>query len=254
MKYICIVMFVVTSLMSTLSNAAEEIDRETPEYQTLEAGLWLLNAGGVAEDLQVIKAFLYAENDPKLALVEAHARRIVASKHFTDAAFKVFPQKVAQLRVKHRMVDGGNFGYVLLGSTWLIHGDTATPDAEAVAQYSKDGMLPRLVNRRGIWKVDVTPTPLPTAAQTEALATLIHRHAKIVDETATAITRGRLKTVEEVQNALKHVPEFAPAQFTPDIILSLPPAGNSTGSFPPKTSSLEPSPRQTPAGTSTISR
>jgi hypothetical protein len=200
---------------------------EEAERQTIGAGLWILNAGVCAEDLQLIKSLLYAQNDPKLALVEAHARRIVASKRFSDAAEKAFGAEAAG---ELALMDLSAFGMGLLAPTWKIEGNTASPAAENAAVLAANGIiLPRLVNRRGVWKVDVTPTPAPTPNGVAALAAAIEKYARIVDDVTSAIADRKLKTVGEVKAALKSLPEFArPVEYTPDVVLALPPVAAST--------------------------
>lgn len=211
---------------------ADSAAHEAAERRAIGAALWGLNAGVGAEDLQVVKAFLHADNDPKLALVEAHARRIMACKRFSDVAEKGLGKAAAG---RLTLMDLCAFGMVLLAPTWDIQGTTAKPVAKEAARLADNNLvLPRLVNRRGVWKVDVTPAPTPTREEIEALAAAIGTYASMVDDAAAGIAQGRLKTIAEVENELKRLPQFSrPIEYTPDVVLALaskPPA--TTASMP----------------------
>ena len=199
------------------ANEARERDHEF-----LQCAMGLLYMGMLGEDQPVVRAFLYADGDPKHLLVEAHARRLLANMRFLKA--------IAKLDVD--IAHGGNpfaenhifaaddFAFAMLAGNWLIEGNTARLPPEERMGEAQQPPPPPLIKVNGIWKVNLTPVPAPRSA--EELATRINRYAEVLEQVVAEITSGKFKNVEQISRALKQAPPLKSAGHLPDLVLTLP--------------------------------
>lgn len=211
---------IIILLMAKASAQAQDAQNAEQNMQFLESAMGQLYLGVVAEDAAVIRAFLFAENDPDHVLVEAQTQRILANVRFTKAIGKNSDgQQKSGFFVNFRLIDPGEWPWLFLASNdWEIKGNKAILPPVAMMGGGEEGIVPPLINVRGVWKVNITPEPLKELAQ--AVAEKLHRHAQIVNEAAEAIEEGKLKTVEQVEQALKHLPPLAPSPYSPDIVIT----------------------------------
>jgi hypothetical protein len=162
---------------------------------------------------------LYAPRDRDQKLAAAQARRIVASIRFqraTEGKLSGIQQSRALERL--RIVRWDFFSMLLL--EWHVAGDRAT--AELPELRAEGLQIPPLVYVRGIWRMNLLPDG--PADNVEALAAAVNRSAELIDQMAAAISQGKIRTNEEIEAALTDVPQFAPSNYEPDLVLTLSPA------------------------------
>jgi hypothetical protein len=191
-------------------------DRETLMKLTLVA----LNLAVSREDTAMLEQLLYAPGDRDQKLVVAQARRLVACARFRRAAEgKLSAMEQAPAWDRLRIVLGGEY-FSMLSADWQVTGNRATAELEGVR--AEGQRIPPLIYVRGIWRVNLLPDgPVDNV---EALAAAVNRSAELIEEMTMAISEGKLRTKEQIEAALIGVPEFAPSNYEPDLVLTLPSA------------------------------
>jgi hypothetical protein len=182
--------------------------------KNLEGALRQMYAGVFAQDHDVIRASLYAKNDPKQLLVEAQTQRVLASIRLVDALSK-FGDSAIKLYEPFHVVVPSDF-MILLGTNWEIRGDRATVDPDSKFHFR----VPSMINVRGVWKLDITPSRPP--ASVEALASALTRQSRVFEQITNAVNSRELQTLDDIAKALEQAPKFAASEFRPELILSTP--------------------------------
>lgn len=188
--------------------------------RNIHCAMMTLFLGMIAEDSAVIRAFLYAENDPTGALVEAQTQRILWNIRLLRSISKLADTHDSPLHADLNAFNSDDFAFSMLAGDWTVAGPTATIPPEGRMGGKSQPPPPPLIDRRGIWKVNLTPEPVP--ASTEALAHAVRQYTDVLEQTVKKITAGELDDIEEINKALKSAPRFAESEYMPPLILTQP--------------------------------
>jgi hypothetical protein len=189
-------------------------------WTNIKCAIATFHAGLVAEDSKVIEALIHVQDDPEGLLVRSQAARILANLAFLKSIEGLeIPHGENPFAEVHVFL-GDELAFGLLAGNWKIQGPIATMPPEERMGGAKQRPPPPLMNVRGVWKLNLTPTR-PQAPR-QALAAQIDKYTQVLNKVTADIAAGRLKTVEQVRQALTAAPKFAPPDYMPDLVLSLP--------------------------------
>lgn len=187
------------------------------EAARVEKDMARLHDAMVAGDPSAIRAFLYVKGDHANALVDAQTQRILANNRFARVVGSLDIDHGANPFKQYRIFFGDDFAFTMGAMGWEITGNRATVKSSDLGGTVK--AVPSLIKVRGTWRIDLTP---PAPPDLELLAMAVSRYAEVVGRTARDIEAGRLQTIQAVKQALETAPKFAPSNYTPDLVLSLP--------------------------------
>jgi hypothetical protein len=181
--------------------SANQQPRDLSDAQVrIQSSLVLLYDGMIAGDRELVSALIYVEDDQASAVAHAQARRLIANARFVRA--------IAKLKVGHGphpfekshvfLLD--DFAFALLTGEWQVEGDRAALPPDQRMGGENQPAPPPMINVRGIWKLNLTPSPQPRSM--EALATAITEYAATLEQAAADVESGKLKSVQEVEKEL----------------------------------------------------
>jgi hypothetical protein len=160
--------------------------------QMITSGTAQLATASYTGDVEVVRTFLWAENDPKRVLADAAAHKIVA-----DIAFHVHAARLLGEPGTRKLEDIFDVraldGMQLMSVDWNIDGDKARP-----IDQPEFSVTLRNVNQ--IWRLDVTPDPAP--ASVEAAAAEVRAKSEAVAKVTQAINDRKLVTADQIKAAL----------------------------------------------------
>jgi hypothetical protein len=139
-------------LVQLTARAADPQAQQQMDQKIISSAMMQFNLAEQAGDLELVRGYMWADNDPDRKIADAQARKLIANYAFCFALVGKFDSHAAYLMPDQYGI-GTPDGMEMVTMDWNIQGDRATPPKDI-----DDEQISPLVLRKmkGLWKIDVT--------------------------------------------------------------------------------------------------
>jgi hypothetical protein len=184
----CLCVVLLTALLAFGRTQPLHADDPQTRRQLITGAMAQLNVAKTTGDLEVVRAFIWCANDPDRKMADAQARTLIARYAFYVASVSRFGEQETD-RLRRQFDLDTPDGLMLLAVDWKVDGDKATPTDDSGLE-----VVLRRVN--GVWRLDMTPDPAPTAL-------IVAQQAKAIEQIVEGLKGNRYPTPDDLTRQLK---------------------------------------------------